>query len=199
MNWNRIREERKKKGYTLAQVARETGYSIGYISQLERNQKEPSLAALRKIAACLGCSEVYLIMGQENETAVSHSPDQDTPYGPGYILRRDQRVPMKIPEIDTAYSIFTPDRLPDNHKPCMTGLFVTLKPGCWVTETMILHQNMDETVLITEGQLEVHIGTHVYDAGTGDCLYIPQNTLHNYLNTGLNDAQCIVFFSDLIY
>lgn len=117
MNWNRIREERKKKGYTLAQVARETGYSIGYISQLERNQKEPSLAALRKIAACLGCSEVYLIMGQENETAVSHSPDQDTPYGPGYILRRDQRVPMKIPEIDTAYSIFTPDRLPDNHKP----------------------------------------------------------------------------------
>ena len=57
MNWNRIREERKKKGYTLAQVARETGYSIGYISQLERNQKEPSLAALRKIAACLGCSE----------------------------------------------------------------------------------------------------------------------------------------------
>lgn len=43
MNWNRIREERKKKGYTLAQVARETGYSIGYISQLERNQKEPSL------------------------------------------------------------------------------------------------------------------------------------------------------------
>ena len=178
MNWNRIREERKKKGYTLAQVARETGYSIGYISQLERNQKEPSLAALRKIAACLGCSEVYLIMGQENETAVSHSPDQ---------------------EIDTAYSIFTPDRLADNHKPCMTGLFVTLKPGCWVTETMILHQNMDETVLITEGQLEVHIGTHVYDAGTGDCLYIPQNTLHNYLNTGLKDAQCIVFFSDLIY
>ena len=55
---------------------------------MKRNKKEPSLAALRKIAACLGCSEVYLIMGQENETAVSHSPDQDTPYGPGYILRR---------------------------------------------------------------------------------------------------------------
>ena len=63
MNWSRIREQRKKKGYTLAQVARETGYSIGYISQLERNQKEPSLAALRKIANCLECSEVWLIMG----------------------------------------------------------------------------------------------------------------------------------------
>ena len=112
MNWSRIRDKRKEKGYTLAQVAAETGYSVGYLSQLERNQKEPSLAALRKIANCLGCSEVWLIM---------------------------------------------------------------------------------------QGQLEVHIGTHVYNALEGDCLYIPKNTLHNYLNTGLEDAQCIVFFSDLIY
>ncbi len=199
MNWSRIRDERKKKGYTLAQVAEETGYTIGYLSQLERNQKQPSLAALRKIAGCLGCSEVWLIMGTENETAISTSPDQEMPYGPGYILRKDLRVPMKIPEIDTEYSIFTPDKLPDGQKPCMTGLYVTLNPGCWVTETMILHQNMDETVLIMEGQLEVHIGTHVYNAVQGDCLYIPQNTLHNYLNTGLEDAVCIVFFSDLIY
>ncbi|MCD7908038.1 MAG: helix-turn-helix transcriptional regulator [Clostridium sp.] len=78
MNWSRIRDERKKKGYTLAQVAEETGYTIGYLSQLERNQKQPSLAALRKIANCLGCSEVWLIMGTENETAISTSPDKET-------------------------------------------------------------------------------------------------------------------------
>ncbi len=199
MNWSRIREQRKKKGYTLAQVARETGYSIGYISQLERNQKEPSLAALRKIANCLECSEVWLIMGIENETPVSAAPDSDPSRSPGYILRRHQRVPMKLPEIDTEYSIFTPHKLPDGQNVRMTGLYSTLKPGCWVTETMIRHQNMDETVLILEGQLEVHIGTHVYNATEGDCLYIPQNTLHNYLNTGLEDTVCIVFFSDLIY
>ena len=199
MNWSRIRDERKKKGYTLAQVAAETGYSVGYLSQLERNQKEPSLAALRKIANCLGCSEVWLIMGTEHETSLSPAPDEESTHSPGYILRRDSRVPMKLPEIDTMYSIFTPSRLPENARPRMTGLYVTLKPGCWATETMILHKNADESVLIMQGQLEVHIGTHVYNALEGDCLYIPKNTLHNYLNTGLEDAQCIVFFSDLIY
>lgn len=198
MNWSRIRDERKKKGYTLARVAGDTGYSIGYISQLERNQKEPSLAALRKIAGCLGCSEVWLIMGTEHEMPVSAAQSEDHT-SPGYIVRKDHRIPMKLPEIDTVYSIFTPSVLPDQQKPCLTGLFVNLKPGCWVTETMILHQTMDETILVAKGQLEAHIGTHVYNAMEGDSLYIPKNTLHNYLNTGQEDAVCIVFFSDLIY
>ena len=63
LDLNRIRSARKQKGYTLKQVAELTGYSVGYISLLERNQKQPSLTALRKIAACLECSEVWLIMG----------------------------------------------------------------------------------------------------------------------------------------
>ena len=58
MYGNRIREARKKKGMTLKQVADATGYTIGHISQIERNLKSPSLSALRKIAACLECSEV---------------------------------------------------------------------------------------------------------------------------------------------
>ena len=53
MYGNRIREARKKKGMTLKQVADATGYTIGHISQIERNLKSPSLSALRKIAACL--------------------------------------------------------------------------------------------------------------------------------------------------
>ena len=36
MDWNRIRQARQQKGYTLKQVAEMTGYSVGYISQLER-------------------------------------------------------------------------------------------------------------------------------------------------------------------
>ncbi len=199
MNGKRIREERKKKGYTLAQVAEATGYSIGYISQLERNQKQPSLAALRKIANVLGCSEVWLIMGTKDESPLSDADVNAEDSAPGYILRKDSRIPMKIPEIDTGYSIFTPSTLPDQQKACMTGLFVTVKPGLWVTESMILHQTTDEVVLIIHGQLECHIGSHVYDAKEGDCLYIPKNTLHNYLNTGLENATLIIFFSDLIY
>ena len=48
MYGNRIREARKKKGMTLKQVADATGYTIGHISQIERNLKSPSLSARGK-------------------------------------------------------------------------------------------------------------------------------------------------------
>ena len=56
MYGSRIREMRKRRGLTLKEVAEATGYTIGHISQIERDLKSPSLVALRKIAACLNCS-----------------------------------------------------------------------------------------------------------------------------------------------
>ena len=65
MYGSRIREMRKRRGLTLKEVAEATGYTIGHISQIERDLKSPSLVALRKIAACLNCSEVWLIMDEK--------------------------------------------------------------------------------------------------------------------------------------
>lgn len=73
MYGNRIREARKKKGMTLKQVADATGYTVGHISQIERDLKSPSLTALRKIAACLECSEVWLIMGESEPSHLSQA------------------------------------------------------------------------------------------------------------------------------
>lgn len=49
MYGSRIREMRKRRGLTLKEVAEATGYTIGHISQIERDLKSPSLVALRKI------------------------------------------------------------------------------------------------------------------------------------------------------
>ena len=66
----------KKRGLTLKEVAEATGYTIGHISQIERDLKSPSLVALRKIAACLDCSEVWLIMG-DSELSVESSEEKN--------------------------------------------------------------------------------------------------------------------------
>lgn len=76
MYGSRIREMRKKRGLTLKEVAEATGYTIGHISQIERDLKSPSLVALRKIAACLDCSEVWLIMG-DSELSVESSEEKN--------------------------------------------------------------------------------------------------------------------------
>ena len=192
-----IREMRKKRGLTLKEVAEATGYTIGHISQIERDLKSPSLVALRKIAVCLDCSEVWLIMGDSELSA--KSPEEGKKSKESYLVRKENRIPMKIPEIDVSYSIFTPSKLPNAQEAQMTGLIVRLKPNTWVTEKMISHGNYDESLLLLKGELELRIDNSTYIIYEGDSFYIPKNCLHNYLNTSDEEATIIVYFSQLIY
>lgn len=197
MYGSRIREMRKRRGLTLKEVAEATGYTIGHISQIERDLKSPSLVALRKIAACLNCSEVWLIMDDSELSAKSSEEGKKSKES--YLMRKENRIPMKIPEIDVSYSIFTPSKLPNAQEAQMTGLIVRLKPNTWVTEKMISHGNYDESLLLLKGELELRINNSTYMIYEGDSFYIPKNCLHNYLNTSDEEATIIVYFSQLIY
>ena len=197
MYGSRIREMRKKRGLTLKEVAEATGYTIGHISQIERDLKSPSLVALRKIAACLNCSEVWLIMDDSELSAKSSEEGKKSKES--YLMRKENRIPMKIPEIDVSYSIFTPSKLPNAQEAQMTGLIVRLKPNTWVTEQMISHGNYDESLLLLKGELELRIDNSTYMIYEGDSFYITKNCLHNYLNTSNEEATIIVYFSQLVY
>lgn len=197
MYGRRIREMRKRRGLTLKEVAEATGYTIGHISQIERDLKSPSLVALRKIAACLKCSEVWLIMDDSELSAKSSEEGKKSKES--YLIRKENRIPMKIPEIDVSYSIFTPSKLPNAQEAQMTGLIVRLKPNTWVTEKMISHGNYDESLLLLKGELELRIDNSTYMIYEGDSFYIPKNCLHNYLNTSNEEATIIVYFSQLVY
>jgi len=196
MYGSRIREMRKKRGLTLKAVADATGYTIGHISQIERDLKSPSLVALRKIAACLNCSEVWLIMDDSELSAKSSEEGKKSKES--YLMRKENRIPMKIPEIDVSYSIFTPSKLPDSKEAQMTGLIVKLNPNTWVTEQMISHGN-DESLLLLKGELELRMDNSTYVIHEGDSFYIPKNCLHNYMNTSDEEATIIVYFSQLVY
>lgn len=197
MYGSRIREMRKRRGLTLKEVAEATGYTIGHISQIERDLKSPSLVALRKIAACLNCSEVWLIMDDSELSAKSSEEGKKSKES--YLMRKENRIPMKIPEIDVSYSIFTPSKLPNAQEAQMTGLIVRLKPNTWVTEKMLSHGNYDESLLLLKGELELRIDNSTYMIYEGDSFYIPKNCLHNYLNTSNEEATIIVYFSQLVY
>ena len=197
MYGSRIREMRKRRGLTLKEVAEATGYTIGHISQIERDLKSPSLVALRKIAACLNCSEVWLIMDDSELSAKSSEEGKKSKES--YLVRKENRIPMKIPEIDVSYSIFTPSKLPNAQEAQMTGLIVRLKPNTWVTEKMISHGNYDESLLLLKGELELRIDNSTYMIYEGDSFYIPKDCLHNYLNTSNEEATIIVYFSQLVY
>lgn len=197
MNGYRIKQARLKMGYTLADVAERTGYTASFISQIERNLKQPSLAALRKIADCLECSEVWLFM--DDIPSFSENNTDEEAGHTGYVVRSDNRAVITMPEIQTRYEIITPAAIHTADKPKITGLYVKLAPGAWVTEKMIAHKNIDESIFLIKGTMRAHIGDNIYELKDGDSLYIPQRVLHNYINSGDEELIAIVYFSSLIY
>lgn len=58
----RILEARNKKGYTQEELAEKIGSVPSYISNIERKNKCPSLALLRKMVKELDTSYDYLLM-----------------------------------------------------------------------------------------------------------------------------------------
>lgn len=50
----RIREERKRRDWTLERLAASAGISTGFLAYLEQNRKKPSLATIERIARALG-------------------------------------------------------------------------------------------------------------------------------------------------
>jgi HTH-type transcriptional regulator, cell division transcriptional repressor len=52
----RIREERKKIGWSQADLAREAGLSLSGISMIELGNKIPRVSTVMKISEALGCN-----------------------------------------------------------------------------------------------------------------------------------------------
>ena len=57
---NRIREIRKAKRLTLAEISGNSGISIAYLSDIERGNRHGSEDALERIAAALGVTRAEL-------------------------------------------------------------------------------------------------------------------------------------------
>ena len=66
-----IRARRREAKMTLQALCTEAGLSVGYLSQIERDQATPSLATLAQIARALGVGVEYFIAAPKVEDSVS--------------------------------------------------------------------------------------------------------------------------------
>jgi len=74
-----LRRLRKKQGFTLAQVGKETDLSISFLSDVERGRTRPSLDTLEKLAACYHISVNDILA--DTEFGVTSSEKE---YPPGF-------------------------------------------------------------------------------------------------------------------
>ncbi|UFW71399.1 helix-turn-helix domain-containing protein [Bradyrhizobium sp. WU425] len=64
-----IRELRKIKKLTLTQLAQAAGISVGYLSQIERNQSKLPIGVLKKLGDVLGVHMNWFFNGNLEATA----------------------------------------------------------------------------------------------------------------------------------
>lgn len=84
-----LRRLRMEKGWTLKQLAHDSGVSVGMISQIERDMANPSVRVLTAIRRSLGAP----IESVFRDVAPPHIDD---PAEPGFVRRADERPILEL-------------------------------------------------------------------------------------------------------
>jgi transcriptional regulator with XRE-family HTH domain len=192
----KIKEIRIEKGYTLSDIAEKTGYTASFLSQIERNLKNPSLEALRKIADSLEVPIISFLIDEYKQISVDE--DMNDEYNRYLFISGEKRKKVVMPEICTEYQFITPIISDKTVKPRMVGFYVELKPKSWVSEKLIAHY-AEEGLFIVKGQIEAHVDNKIFLLNMNDSFYINSNVPHNYLNIGDDNAIIISYLSPPVY
>jgi DNA-binding transcriptional MerR regulator/uncharacterized cupin superfamily protein len=161
----RFRRLRTRRGLSLAQVARATGVSVGFLSALERGQMRSSVATLRRIARFYGTNILSLF------EAAGDNPRLVRP-GPRKILETTPGVRMEL--LAWGHTVMEPH------------LF-RVKPGGGSGESYS-HEG-EEFLHVLRGDFEIWLdGKDHYHLKPGDSLYFESSTPHRWKNPGRSEA-----------
>lgn len=161
----KLRKFRNEKNVTLAELADMTNFSIGYLSNLERDLSSPTLDNIQIICQALDISLVKLLQ----DVSIKNS-----------IIRRDEREVIFEQDNKIRYeSINYGSNLLD-------ALCIIVQANSSFDEKW--RHNYDEIGLVTEGELTLIIDNEEYILYQGDSFYIRAQTEHSLRNQ--SDAVC---------
>jgi len=161
----RFRRLRARRGLSLAQVAKATGVSVGFLSALERGQMRSSVATLRRIARFYGTNILSLFeTGGDNPRLVRPSERK--------ILETTPDVRMEL----LAWG-----------NTAMEPHLFRIKPGGGSGESYS-HEG-EEFLHVLRGDFEIWLnkGEH-YRLKPGDSLYFESSIPHRWKNPGRKEA-----------
>ena len=161
----RFRRLRARRGLSLAQVARATGVSVGFLSALERGQMRSSIATLRRIARFYRTNILSLFEAAEENPRLVRPAQRK-------ILETTPGVRMEL--------------LAWGHTAMEPHLF-RVRPGGGSGESYA-HEG-EEFLHVLRGDFEIWLnsGEH-YRLKPGDSLYFESSTPHRWKNPGRSET-----------
>lgn len=149
-----LRALRKARGVTLTDLSARLGRSVGWLSQVERDLSQPSVADLRAIAAGLD-APVSLLFGQ---------PDVPRDEA-GLIVRAEARRKIGTGEGGLTEELLSPDLTDD-----FEVVHSTFAPGAARTEPVT--RPTQEVGYVVSGKLDLTIDGRAFTVAPGDSFRI---------------------------
>jgi transcriptional regulator with XRE-family HTH domain len=177
----KIRKHRKAQSITLVQLAELCNISPSFLSQLERDQANPSVTTLYAIAEALGESiAAFFAEPALNEDSREPSPIK----APAKVVRAEKRKTLIYPDTGIHIELLTPD---------LTGaiqmMWIVMPPGTDSGETPFVHEG-EECGIILQGQIETWVGEERFILGPGDSIYHDSTIPHH--NRVIGDTEVIM-------
>lgn len=179
---NEIRRLRKIRKLTLSDLGEKTGLSVGFLSQIERNQSSPTVKALFDISHALGVSINWFF----------HDGDEAKRGEEQYVIRAEMRRSIR-------YESGIQDQLLNT--PAVKGfefLFTTLEPQASPQPQSYSHEG-EECGLVLSGQLQLNLDGLTYNLQQGDSFSFPSTLEHSYFNPGDEKAEVVWSISPPTY
>ena len=169
----RLREERRRRQWSLDDFARAAGVSKAMLSKLERGQASPTAALLGRISGALGLTLGSLLA-------------EDAPPAPR-LLRAGQQPVWRDPQ--TGYlrrQVSPPGDLP------MQLVEVELPPGTEVAFPASAYAFLRQAIWVVRGVLAFREGQEQHVLRAGDCLALGPPTDCVFANQGRSPCRYLV-------
>ncbi|HVO58064.1 MAG TPA: cupin domain-containing protein [Dongiaceae bacterium] len=161
----RFRRLRQRRGLSLAQVAKTTGVSVGFLSALERGQMRASIGTLRRIARYYGTNILSFFEPAKDNSRLVRPAERK-------VLETTKGVRMELLAWGNA---------------AMEPHLFRIKPGSGSGESYT-HEG-EEFLHILRGEFEIWLNSDEhYLLKPGDSLYFESSTPHRWRNPGKTES-----------
>jgi transcriptional regulator with XRE-family HTH domain len=159
----RLRQER---GLTLQEVSDGSGLTPSFLSRLERDKVNISVANLRKLALFFSVQMTYFFEGEDNQQA-------------GQVVRSYERIKLSLDEAPVqVYSLLTANSE-------MEARLVEAQPG---SGQQGFSSSGGQMIYVIEGNLRYQLGDEEYELEPGDTLFYREDVAHSWVNIGNTSA-----------
>lgn len=173
----RIREIRKRQGYTLRGLAAKTNFSPGFLSKIENSIKAPSINTLVKLAKALNVSMPDIFGEGESDATVT-------------LLKKHERQELARDRRNLGYIY---EALAPHFKNKHMDPYILKDPPNRKGKAVFQHEGQ-EVLYVLEGKARFHYGEKEFILEEGDCLYFEADVPHYGTTIGEDEFKCLIVF-----